>query len=75
MLCLLYQSKEKWQDRMRRLKYYAAALELIQKSKFEPKSKENPNKKDNPAHHSFVTAGSFHLGIQTHQHPITGIGA
>lgn len=37
-------SKEKWQDRMRRLKYYAAAIELIQNSKFDPKSKDNPNK-------------------------------
>lgn len=29
---------------MRRLKYFSAALELIQHSRFEPKSKENPNK-------------------------------
>lgn len=36
--------KHKWQDRMRRLKFYAAALELIQNSRSEPKSKENPNK-------------------------------
>lgn len=36
--------KNKWQDRMRRLKYFLAALELIQYSRCEPKSKENPNK-------------------------------
>jgi len=36
--------KHKWQDRMRRLKYFSAALELIQYGRFEPKSKENPNK-------------------------------
>ena len=42
--------KEKWQDRMRRLKYYAAALELIQKSKFVPKSKANPNKPGETLH-------------------------
>ncbi len=29
---------------MRRLKYYSAAIELIQRSKFAPHSKENPNK-------------------------------
>lgn len=31
-------------DRLRRLKYYAAALELIRKSTLDPESKENPNK-------------------------------
>lgn len=36
--------KNKWQDRMRRLQYYSAALELIQNSRCEPSSKENPNK-------------------------------
>lgn len=36
--------KQKWQDRMRRLKFFAAGIELIQHSHFEPKSKENPNK-------------------------------
>lgn len=36
--------KQKWQDRMRRLKYFKVAIELIRHSKFEPKSKENPNK-------------------------------
>lgn len=37
--------KHKWQDRMRRLRYFAAALELIQHSRCEPTSKENPNKR------------------------------
>lgn len=36
--------KQKWQERMRRLKYYAAAIEFIEKNNFPPKSKENPNK-------------------------------
>jgi len=35
--------KKKWQDRMRRLKYFEAGIELIRNSKFEPKSKDNPN--------------------------------
>ncbi|MFA6305409.1 MAG: hypothetical protein WC651_01605 [Candidatus Gracilibacteria bacterium] len=42
--------KKKWQDRMRRLKYYASAIELIQQNKFAPKSKENPNKTDEILH-------------------------
>lgn len=42
--------KHKWQDRMRRLKFYSAALELIQHSRFEPKSKENPNKSSEMLH-------------------------
>lgn len=42
--------KEKWQDRMRRLKFYAAAIELIQNNKFAPKSKENPNKREEILH-------------------------
>lgn len=36
--------KQNWQDRMRRLKFFAAAIELIQHSRFEPKIKDNPNK-------------------------------
>ena len=35
--------KEKWPDRMRRLKYFPAAIELIRHSHFDPKSKDNPN--------------------------------
>lgn len=31
-------------DRLRRLKYFAAALELMHKSTLDPESKENPNK-------------------------------
>lgn len=30
-------------DRVRRLKYFPCALELIQRSRFEPTSKQNPN--------------------------------
>ena len=38
-------NKENWRDRVRRVKYFPAAIELIRNTKFEPKSKENPNKK------------------------------
>lgn len=39
-----------WHDRMRRLRYYPCAIELIQKSRFEPTSKENPNKSSEILH-------------------------
>lgn len=35
---------------MRRLKYFPCAIELIQKSRFEPESKENPNKRTEILH-------------------------
>lgn len=36
--------KKNWRDRVRRMKYYPCAIELIQNSRFEPYSKENPNR-------------------------------
>lgn len=42
--------KHKWQDRMRRLKFFSAALELIQNSHCEPCSRENPNKHEEMLH-------------------------
>ena len=36
--------KENWKDRVRRLKYFPPALELIRYTKIDPTSKENPNK-------------------------------
>lgn len=38
------------QDRLRRLKYFAAALDLIKNSPYDPTSKENPNKKGEILH-------------------------
>jgi len=35
---------EKWQDRMRRLKFYEAAIEMLRHSAHTPETKENPNK-------------------------------
>jgi len=35
--------KQNWRDRIRRIKYFPAAIELIRHSRFGPKSKENPN--------------------------------
>jgi len=37
-------------ERMKRLKYFSAAIELIQKSKIRPTSKNNPNKPDEILH-------------------------
>ncbi|MFA6270349.1 MAG: hypothetical protein WC657_04020 [Candidatus Paceibacterota bacterium] len=34
-----------WRDRVRRLKYYSCAIDLIKNSRVDPVSKENPNKK------------------------------
>ena len=45
--------KLNWRDRVRRLQYYACALELIQYSRLEPKTKENPNK-TTELYHRFV---------------------
>lgn len=36
--------KENIRDKVRRLKYYPCAIELIQKTRHEPTSKENPNR-------------------------------
>lgn len=42
--------KENWRDRVRRVKYFACAIELIQKSHFKPISKNNPNKNSEILH-------------------------
>jgi len=42
--------KENWKDRVRRLKYFPAGIELVQKSTLEPSSKENPNKSSELLH-------------------------
>jgi hypothetical protein len=42
--------KENWQDRLRRLKYFTCAIELIKNCNFEPMSRENPNKRSEILH-------------------------
>lgn len=42
--------KPNWRDRVRRVKYFPPAIELIEHSKFEPKTKENPNKQGELLH-------------------------
>ena len=42
--------KKNFRDKMRRIKYFPCAIELIKKSRFQPASKENPNKKSEILH-------------------------
>lgn len=42
--------QQNWRDRIRRLKYFPPAIELIRHSRFEPKSQENPNKQGEILH-------------------------
>lgn len=37
-------NQDNWRDRLRRIKYFIAALELMKNTTLEPTSKENPNK-------------------------------
>jgi|SRR3989344_1332176 len=39
-----------WRDKVRRLKFYQVALDLIENSKAEPTSKQNPNKSSEILH-------------------------
>jgi hypothetical protein len=39
-----------WRDRSRRIKYCAAAIDLIRNSRFQPVSKENPNERSEVLH-------------------------
>ncbi len=39
-----------WRDRMRRLRYFPCAIELIRNTRFEPASKENPNRRSEILH-------------------------
>jgi len=42
--------KSNFHDRVRRARYFPCAIELIEKSRFQPISKENPNKKSEILH-------------------------
>lgn len=42
--------KENVRDKVRRLKYYPRAIELIQKTRYDPTSKENPNRPSEIVH-------------------------
>lgn len=56
--------KNYW-DQMRRMKFFGCAVELIQKSHFEPISKENPNKSGEILHRfSGITANNEIFFVQ-----------
>lgn len=42
--------KENFRDKIRRMRYFSCAIELIQKSTFGPVSKENPNRRSEILH-------------------------
>jgi hypothetical protein len=66
-------NKKNWRDRMRRLKYFGCGIELIQKSRFEPKSKENPNKHSEILHRfGGITKGNELFYVQIKEDKRTG---
>ena len=57
--------KANWRDRVRRLKYFGCAIDLIEKSHFEPKTKENPNRSGEVLHRFFgITADNELFCVQ-----------
>ena len=65
--------KANWRDRVRRIKYFPPAIELIQNSKFDPKSKENPNKPNEILHRfTGITKGNHIFHIQVKENKKTG---
>lgn len=66
-------SKENWKDRVRRLRYFIAAVELLEKSRFEPRSKENPNKKGEILHRfTGITKDNVVFYVQVKENKNTG---
>ncbi|MFA4831137.1 MAG: hypothetical protein WC618_03095 [Patescibacteria group bacterium] len=53
--------KENWRDRVRRMKYFPAALDLLRHTRFEPTSKENPNKPTEILHRFAGVTADDHL--------------
>ncbi len=65
--------KENFRDKIRRMKYFPCAVELIQKSRMEPTSKENPNKRTEILHR-FAGATEEHelFFVQIREHKGAG---
>ncbi len=60
-----------WRDRMRRLRFFPCAIELIRKSRFEPKSIKNPQKYSEILHRfAGLTKNQelFYVQIKENQH-------
>ena len=62
-----------WHDRMRRLKYFPCAIELIRNTRFEPTTKENPNRRSEILHRfSGITKDQDLFYVQIKEHKRTG---
>ncbi|MEK9160243.1 MAG: hypothetical protein AAB383_05965 [Patescibacteria group bacterium] len=58
---------------VRRLKYFTAAIELLERTRLEPKSKENPNKKGEILHRfTGITKDSEIFYVQVKENKNTG---
>ncbi|MFH0988191.1 MAG: hypothetical protein V1763_02365 [Parcubacteria group bacterium] len=58
-------AKDNWRDRVRRMKYFGCAVELMKSSRFEPTSKENPNKSSEILHRFYgITADNELFCVQ-----------
>ncbi|HRZ95812.1 MAG TPA: hypothetical protein P5262_04600 [Candidatus Moranbacteria bacterium] len=65
--------KENFRDKIRRMKYFQPAVELIQKSKFDPESAENPNKSGEMLHRFYgITANSELFCVQIKEEKRSG---
>lgn len=53
--------KANWKDRVRRMKYFPAAVDLLRNTRFEPTSKENPNKSGEILHRFAGVTADDHL--------------
>lgn len=65
--------EKSWPDRLRRLRYFAATVELIERSHFEPSSKEDPNSRGVLLHRFIgITKGKEIFTIQIKEHKSSG---
>jgi len=65
--------EKSWPDRLRRLRYFAATVELIEHNRFEPSSKEDPNNRS-VVFHRFIgqTKEKELFAIQIKEHKSSG---
>ena len=57
--------EKNWRDRARRLRFFAAAIELMQNSRFAPEIKQNANKSSELLYRfEGITADGHHFAVQ-----------
>lgn len=65
--------KENFRDKVRRMKYFPGAIELIRYSRYEPTSKENPNRRSEFLHRfAGQTPEGDHFFVQIKEDKVTG---